>query len=222
MNYCSILKYLLMTIYYKCFYISIWAHLARRMKSGSHSIPVKSGCLSFDGDVRELDRTVFCVGWMSSCGHHQLGFRNHYLSRTRSPNTLLQSTYSTNIWLRHTGACMNHPHLISYAFICLYKVKFVLLTYYTDQFLIHCAHIQKQDEEWKKKNRVRTEWYSQVGCGEFFSVPGHTKAFLTAGFHLDPAVLCVLYVGSCLDSALLECCVHSGFYTTFSFAGGIL
>lgn len=154
MNYCSILKYLLMTIYYKCFYISIWAHLARRMKSGSHSIPVKSGCLSFDGDVRELDRTVFCVGWMSSCGHHQLGFRNHYLSRTRSPNTLLQSTYSTNIRLRHTGACMNHPHLISYAFICLYKVKFVLLTYYTDQFLIHCAHIQKQDEEWKKKKKM--------------------------------------------------------------------
>ncbi len=120
----------------------------------SHSIHVKS----FDGDVRGEDRRVFCVDCMSSCAHRQLGFRNHYPSRTRSPNTA-----SLDLLNKHLITCMNHPHPISYAFICLYKVKFVLLTYYTDQkpqmptqFLILCAHIRKQDEEWKKNPQA--EW----------------------------------------------------------------
>lgn len=54
----------------------------------------------------------------------------------------------------------------------------------------------------KSPSRVSTEWYSQVGSGEFVLLfPMDLvflvirRAFLTTGFHLDPAALCVLYVG---------------------------
>lgn len=112
---------------------------------------------------------------------------------------------------KHLITCMYHPHPISYAFICLYKVKFVLLTYYTDQkpqmptqLLILCAHIQKQDEEWKKNPQAKWEQNGilEWEVGNFppipngFSVPGHTEGLSYPGFHLDPAALCVLYVGS--------------------------
>lgn len=152
-----------------------------------HSIHVKS----FDGDVR-----VFCVDCMSSCAHRQLGFRNHYPSK----HCLTRPTQQTSDYMDESPT----PH-----FICLHLIV------QSQMCSINILHGPKaadahtvshsQDEEWKKNPQA--EW-AQNGIlewevGNFFLLfPMDLvflvirRAFLTAGFHLDPAALCVLFVGS--------------------------
>lgn len=158
--------------------------LAMRMKSGSHSIPVESGCLSFDGDVRDEDR-VFCVDCMSSCGHRQLGFRNHYLSRTRSPNTASFELLNKHLITSHGYMYESPPprviclHLLVQSKICSFNIFHRPKAADTHTVFSLRSHSKtRRGMKEKSPSPVRTEWYSRVGSGEFFLLFPMDSVFL--------------------------------------------
>ncbi len=146
------------------FLVSLWIHV-ERMKPAAAAFMLKALMVMWGSFVSTACHHALIVSWASVI--------------IIPPNTA-----SLDLLNKHLITWVNHPHPISYAFIWLYKVKFVLLTYNMDQkpqmptqFLI----LKTRNERKIPKPSEHRMVFSSGKWGIFppipngFSVPGHTE-----------------------------------------------